>query len=469
MTLNIKFSRVFGTQDWFRGDPDVYNINEAEAFCQPTAPLIIRNCTQSYVTSSSRPNALVDSDQNTVSAFDRSNLTETVVATITGTAGASRHPQGVATNNYVFWIKAHSDWQGIRRYDIATGTTITLGNGDGVFDHFTLIDESKALVLVKNSLPGSYYWVKLYDFESESTTTLYEGIMGMGEYDPMGIYSYYTGGGVKSVLIVYENNPFPSHTVILKVYDHNTGGLTTVQASGETPIGSWEAMIVGWKNIALVNNKLIFGAEYDYGYDVADFFVYDFAQGTLTRVPYYSGGTWGDNPEIGWIAVHPGLNRVYFTMKYAKQDVWASLGYLDLNNNTISLIQDLPDFRDVIQGHTTAYVVPYRFESGQYFYEVTDLNNLLFEFPYGAETYRSNNIDAGERVMWTFDKTTLRLIGYPLDGSAAISIPTSVPSDILNGGLNVQGKRILLSEQKNTNTSSLRRQTLRIFHSPEAP
>jgi hypothetical protein len=450
MTLNISRSKVYGTTDWFDGEPEVYSITEDGAFCIPAAPPLTRNTLNSF-----RSGGYVPCDQGPASDFSvRDNVACHRVATNEGASTAVGY-KVVSSDEYLYWMKGGSNI--ITRHHIQLGDNVNADMGRSVLA-ISLLEENKVCYV---SGAGNDYFLYLYDFETTSNELLYTYPIYPDEYTTRayqyGILTYLYNGVAKTLLSIvgtkYDLDYNQTGWFFMRVYDHGTNTYTDHDVMVPSQAASSEDWSVAgnwyfYCEPALIDGKMIWaGSVHDIVYTQYEtpVFVYDFATDSLTRVTIPISETWGSSGTYN-LAIDRTNNKVYFNVYFRQDGIDLSIVRWDVATSTFDFVlDDNTNYLWPISGDSEAllHVSPTNY-SGDVFY-MTDLVNSLFTT---GNYVPGGNLDNGSGILWTVNRAGQQLVGYPVAGGSPIIINTNIATDYQDYVLAVQGNKIIVTCNK---------------------
>jgi hypothetical protein len=451
MTLNIKHSKVYGTEDWFDGEPNVYSITETEADCLPEVSLVRNHA-------SFRAGGWVPTDQAPVADFSvRDNVVVKKIAEYSGDPSPyGRGYRFVTSDEYIYWVLG--DLTTITRYNIQTEATTVADVGKAML-HISLLDEHQVLYLVYEADEFRLY---LYNFETTDNDLLTAYPDEGADYyagSSYGIYTYVTNGIARTLMImdgskwVVEGEDWIyTGYCHIRVYDHSSSSYVdhSVMVPSRAALPSELSLGQTWFfycEAALIDNKLIWPAvmydKVDTNYEMP-VLMYDFSADTFTRYTVLMSETWGSDGPYN-LGVDIDSNKVYFNAYYRQDGIDLSLMEWDVATNTGQWVWD----------HAADYPIPvsgnrplvFMYEDAAYaVYYADALVTPLFAPDY---QYLSYNVDEGSDIFWVLDKAGQRIFGYSIPGgSTTIISDTGIQTDYQTYAMAVYGNKLIIGCNK---------------------
>jgi hypothetical protein len=453
MSIFITHSGIYGTEDWFDGDVQVYDNTEVEADCAPVETYY-RSLPQGFP---------LQTTHNPLGGFTGLNLAASLIEErYNPTFG--QYP----TRSQILSSTTHSYFMYpgyIGEFDIEEDEVTHIFEVVGSIDTWSLISERKMFAVVRLTSSNSIMRYRIYDFETETYDEIYT--RDIFESDDSTYNKHIWVGfsvtirvGLELVTAVYHmsftypwdppNRKIPK--VIVHTYNHST---EVFDFSNETLVASTDfidsvdAYMYGAPVMA--GNKFI-SAYNNYGEDPVTeeyilefpFVIYDFDANQASTVILEDTG--GFVYDMGY---HQPTNSVYFmTEDHNEGDYPDSIGRsirrLNLTSNTFSVVKsnNYPDAHwfGIINSKDRAYVYE-QMGMGEAatetsIYSINDLDNPLVVIPDAGFGHTvlgnmSGSIDERNNMVWVFNNDTDELIGYPLDGGDPVSFELGIPgSDV---------------------------------------
>jgi hypothetical protein len=476
MSIFISHSQIYGTEDWFDGEPSVYNINEAEAFCAP----ISTACYWRNYFPNANVSGNIELSDNPESGFDDlSNMTASLVTSKTRTGGLPHNVVSSAT--HIYWIDPGSNDVG--EYDIETGSTYVFTT-DLPTTHISLVQDRK-VVVVLNDQANWRYQIRLYDFETETYETIYtkerEETDGTTYNTAETIYSVVSiesGSSVLSMFIYWRfrygwSSPDPVDLYCdVDVYNHSTEDLDTyiVRGTSQDSVENVNSALWYYPPVML-NGKLVWSFRYDGVRDAASnvylneapYFIFDIATRNLSVAIDIAPGF--RNQGCFRMAAHETNNKVYILAEFHSNDYMMHYGYLDMDTLTFTWLAG-----GITSGYTGGFIQGrdkcyYYVSSGTTYFRVYDpediVNHLLSINPgvyIDQYTKLCTNLDEVGNKFWYWRSTSI-IRSYVIDTGATEDISVSVPNAAVSPTrhhLSLQGdKMLVVIYRRTTNVTDL--------------
>ena len=449
MTLNVRHSKVYGTEDWFNGDPDVYSITEAEAFCEPEVELV-RNCM--YF----RTGEYVFSDQNPSADFsNRNNLVCRELATYESGSTTVGY-MVVSSNDYVYYIRGNTN--SLVRHHVQTNTNVTVTLGRNT-SFISLIAENK-ICYASNYYEDENWNLYLYDFVEE-TDELLISIPGYIDTEEMTydiaypkVFSYAHNGIVKTLFMLngyrYRNDyEYYDAWYFMSLYNHSTGEVShyNTQVVSVLDDGSLGGVTpFNYCSPAFINNKFIMPLSV--GNEIVDHYelpiiIYDFDADDFYNVVIPLSETWGSGGTYG-IGIDTVDNYVYFDAYHRQDGIDHSLCRFNPSNDEYTWIADTNTDYFWVLGERDAFVNMWEGGPISSNFFARDLDNVIF---YSDRPFL--NADYGSSIYWTKDLANSRFVGYPLGGGDSVTFPVTIPNGVFHDVLaSHHGNKIIVNCNK---------------------
>jgi hypothetical protein len=469
MTLHISHSKVYGTEDWFNGDPDVYSVTEADSFCEPDVSLW-----RNY-----RPNGNLSAPIFGIEPLNGFTTLDGIGSNLIRAKVLSTAPPQavVSSTNYIYWIDPTTT-DGIGEYELATDTvTHVFTIASGTIRQISLVEERKVAVVVYTT---SYdYEVRLYDFETETYDVLFTRLGTVIEGGATNAYVLMALVSVDDLTLAvsrklkYPDSP-PDYVTpygVVDVYNHTTTERDTYEIMGVTreDVDGYGATAMA-DAPTIVNGKLIFSFDlsgmeiYGTSTDIceAPYFIFDISSRVLSVAIDVAPGY--GNQKNFQMAGHNDLNRVYLLAEGHSGSLFLDHGYLDLSTGTFTWSGGVgfTATGGFIQGADKCYFYKMTGTSSFILYEVTDIATGILTFNPGTSLTKfdqlCSNVDEVNNRIW-FYRSATELRGYDITAGTYIDLSTGVPAPVATPNrsyLVLQGSKMLITVYRSaSNTVSL--------------
>jgi hypothetical protein len=390
MSIFISHSQIYGTEDWFHGDPSTYEITEERAFCLP-AGLITRNTFDI-----SDAEVIVPQEDDN---FRVGNLTGLgTLQQIQYLTIATSYFKVVSDDQYVYFKDAGAPLR-VNQFEIATGNTVYL---ELETDNIYVVGlHSKNIVLC-----SSWNWtnqnleIHKLDFSGMTVALVCEFP------EPAGYY--WAGGSIPMTTVVYNGNLY---TIIIHDITQTSSPYSTLKTgfliydwTNETTLTEFvdlpQVTSITWVNKYIsplfINNKLyLFGSPRWTSY-VAGVYAYavwyDFQSGT-TGMATIAGSS--NACELTDMGLYKSRNEAYFTMVQAADGAYDNLIKFDLGTGTFS-VADSSSWR--------YYLYP-KVYNDEKCWEIHQTTGAIVDI-YTRETYRTvPTLASGDRMHPRLDRS----------------------------------------------------------------